>query len=399
MLKTDAQLVNGSLVSARTAPGRPPAPDAPTEKDEQVKTRLVKSALQYLLGIGVLAYLIWTHWAPAEGPGLSDIIAKPFHAGPLTLAVLLCLASVLLTVVRWFILVRAQSLPFRPVDAVRLGFIGYFFNTFLPGSVGGDLIKAAFIAREQSKRTVAVATVLIDRAVGLWGLCWLVAILGGVFWAAGQLAGEFENVLRSITLVAAGATAASVLVWFLLGTLPQWRADRFARRLERIPKVGHSAAEFWRAVWIYRLEGRAVWLGLALALVGHVGFVLTFYFSARTLWEPDQIPSVTTHFLIVPVGMAVQAGVPTPGGIGGGEFMFGRLYEWVGFAFANGMFASLVQRAIGWALGFAGYLVYLRMRPALRAAKARAAIDGEPSAGREGPELGSDDAAQLQRVV
>ena len=41
-------------------------------------------------------------------------------------------------------------------------------------------MKAAGIAREQSRRTVAVATVIMDRIIGLWGLCWLVALLGGL---------------------------------------------------------------------------------------------------------------------------------------------------------------------------------------------------------------------------
>ena len=53
---------------------------------------------------------------------------------------------------------------------MRLGMIGIFWNTFLPGAVGGDIIKATFLAREQSRRTVAVATVIMDRALALWAL-------------------------------------------------------------------------------------------------------------------------------------------------------------------------------------------------------------------------------------
>ena len=82
-----------------------------------------------------------------------------------------------------------QDLPFTLGNAFRLGLLGFFFSTFLPGSVGGDLVKAAGIAREQSRRTVAVATVIMDRIMGLWGLCWLVALLGGGFWMAADLEG------------------------------------------------------------------------------------------------------------------------------------------------------------------------------------------------------------------
>src|SRR6202023_4279934 len=99
----------------------------------------------------------------------------------LILAGLVALTSVLVTFVRWYILVRAQDLPFTLPSALRLGMIGYYLSTFLPGAVGGDIIKAAFIAREQSRRTVAVTTVIVDRVIGLVGLIWLVALIGGLF--------------------------------------------------------------------------------------------------------------------------------------------------------------------------------------------------------------------------
>ena len=328
--------------------------------------------LKYGLGIGLLVFVVWRNWAPASGPGLSSVWQKhiverqPVSVEPLVLACGICLASVLLTFVRWYVLVRAQDLPFTLTNALRLGLIGFSLSTFLPGSIGGDIIKGAFIAREQSRRMVAVATVLIDRAVGLWGLCWLVALLGGLFWAHGDLAGRpAEGVLESIVVTASVLVAASMAVWFLLGVLPGWRAQRFAGRLERIPKVGHSAAEFWRAIWMYRCKGASIAMTLLMAMVGHIGFVLTFYFAALTVLTPEQIPSMAEHFLIVPIGMAFQAGFPAPGGVGGGEVAYGWVYEQVGFLFASGVLASLVQRVITWALGLAGYVVYLRMRSGL----------------------------------
>src|SRR6266571_7416755 len=153
-----------------------------------VRKRLLSAGWKYGLGLGLLSYVIWSNWAPSSGQGLHAVIQRhyvegePIHTGPLILATVIYLAGVLLTFVRWFILVRAQELPFTLSNAMRLGSIGLFFSTFLPGSVGGDIIKAAFIAREQSRRTVAVATVIIDRVIGLCGLVWLVALLGGLFW-------------------------------------------------------------------------------------------------------------------------------------------------------------------------------------------------------------------------
>ena len=359
-----------------------------------MKKRLFWILCKYGLGIGLLAYVVWQYWeydSPEGGGktlGLVHALDKPVNVGPFLLAAGICLASVLLTFVRWYVLVRAQGLPFTLSGALRLGLIGYYLSTFLPGSVGGDIIKAAYIAREQSRRTVSVATVLIDRAVGLAGLFWLVAFLGGSFWASGylqEIVGTNPAAATTLEFIVAAALAcfvASLAFWFLLGFLPNRRAERFAGRLTRIPKVGHSLAEFWRAVWMYRCRGRRVALAMLLAMIGHVGFVLTFYFSALTLNPPDQIPTLAEHFLLVPVGMAIQAGFPAPGGVGGGEIGYGELYWRVGYDFDRGVLGSLVQRVISWILGLAGYLIYLRMRPALRPVIEAAEKDGDldPSA-------------------
>jgi uncharacterized protein (TIRG00374 family) len=334
-----------------------------------VKLRIVIDICKYLVGFGLLGFVVWRNWAPASGNGLVNLWQRQIHWGALALAGGLCAIAVLLTFVRWFLLVRAQDLPFTLGAALRLGLVGYYYNTLLPGSVGGDLVKAAGIARAQDRRTVAVATVIIDRVVGLWALVWLVVILGSGFWAAGLVVGPGQATCRMIILTAGAILGASLVTWFLLGLLPSRRADIFAGRLERIPKIGHSLAEAWRAVWMYRVRGHSIWIALALAVVGHVGFVLTLFFAARALWQPSEMPSIAENFLIIPIGMAVQAGIPTPGGVGGGEIFFGLLYSWIGYPRENGELMTLVYRLVTWVLGFAGYLVYLQMRPELNVEK------------------------------
>jgi hypothetical protein len=153
----------------------------------------------------------------------------------------------------------------------------------------------------------------------------------------------------------------------LLGLVPERRVEIFAGRLLKIPKAGGSLAEFWRAVWMYRCRSRAVLLALGMALVGHVGFVLTFYFSALTLSSADQIPPFEAHLLVVPVGMTIQAGFPTPNGVGGSEAAYGWLYGLLGSTMVCGLLGSLVQRFVTWVVSLTGFLVYLRMSPALKA--------------------------------
>ena len=117
---------------------------------------------------------------------------NPLNGHYFAIAFLIFTAAMVLTLLRWYVLVRALDLPFRMRDALRLGMVGFFFNTFMPGSVGGDIIKAAALAVGQSRRTVAVATVIMDRVIALWALVWFVAPSSRrmSFWAAGWPSGD-----------------------------------------------------------------------------------------------------------------------------------------------------------------------------------------------------------------
>src|SRR5438309_1815790 len=102
----------------------------------------------------------------------------------------------------------------------------------------------------------------------------------------------------------------------------------------------------------WHLLVRALGLPFAFGDALRLGFVLVFFFAAQTLTAASEIPSLATHFLVVPVGMTIRAGFPAPGGIGGAEYAFGKLYELLGANPAYGMLGMLTYRAIEWVLGF-----------------------------------------------
>jgi uncharacterized membrane protein YbhN (UPF0104 family) len=365
--------------------------------------RMLLTVAKYVLAVGLLAWVVKANWAPpptkatatlaastlalcaapdghgpllaasAAVPGRLDshglgyvwerhvVQGQPIRTGYLVAGfVLYCLAAGL-TMVRWYLLVRALDLRLTLRDAFRFGLIGVFFNTFLPGAVGGDIIKAAVLARGQSRRTAAVATVIMDRLLALWGLVWFVAILGSVFWAAGLLDGPAATTASYITSAALGIVIVSVACWLLLGLVPDRSAHDLASRVSRVPLVGTAAAELCCAAWLYRRRQRKVAVALALTWVGQVGFVTAFCCCATTLWSPElgPVPSLVHHFLLVPIGLVMQALIPTPGGAGGGEWGFAGLFVLFGAAEATGVLGSLVQRVISWAVGVLGYVVYL----------------------------------------
>ena len=342
----------------------------------------------YAVGLALLAFIISQNWssrpgrtndaqkatgflagAPADAqfqragttPGLVDVFSQPVNPWPFALACVIWVCALFLTFTRWYILVRAQDLPFTLRNAIRLGLVSSYFNSILPGSVGGDILKAVAIARDQRRQTVAVATILIDRVIGLWALAWLVALAGGIFWALGNRYLVENEALKTIVRLTAGIVFGSAVVWSLMGILSHERAAAMADRLERIPKVGRSVAELWRAGWMFRKKKRAVGIALGMSLVGHMGWVMCFHLCVSSFPEIDRA-TFAEHLLVVPVGMTAQALFPLPGGVGGGEAAFGWLYTLLGKAAIGGILGCMVQRVIAWGIGFVGYLAYTRIK-------------------------------------
>lgn len=68
---------------------------------------------------------------------------------------------------RWWLLLRTQSIFIDFWAAVRLHFLGLFYNNFMPSSVGGDLIRAWYVTKHTDRRFEAALSVFVDRAIGL----------------------------------------------------------------------------------------------------------------------------------------------------------------------------------------------------------------------------------------
>lgn len=321
--------------------------------------------LKYGVGFGLLGYVIYKYWGPQNGgPGVGQLLQGPIAFEWLALAGLLMATAAALQIYRWYLLVRALDLPFTVRDAYRLSFVGIYYNTFFPGSVGGDLLKAYFIAHAHPERkTRAVASVIADRALGLFGLILFVAVTGSVAWASGDPRINGNADLQWIVKFAAWVAGGSVLAFLLLGFVLH-REEIFAGRLRRIPKLGNSLAEAWFAVCEYRRRPKVVVLGVLLSAVSHFALVFALHSASRVFppANPDELATVSEHMVIAPIGFIAQALPVSPGGVGVGEAVFAWLYKLCDRPESRGMIARLSLRLVEWLIGLSGYLVYLRMR-------------------------------------
>ena len=79
---------------------------------------------------------------------------------------------------RWRMLMRCRGMDVTLGRSFKLVMVGSFFNYAMPGSTGGDVVKAYYAAARSERRADAVISVLIDRIVGLLGLVLLAGFSG-----------------------------------------------------------------------------------------------------------------------------------------------------------------------------------------------------------------------------
>ncbi len=265
-----------------------------------------------------LGILYWLYHQNAKA--LADIAAAPKHWHFAFLAFGLIGGSALVTFGRWYLLVRAQEFPFRLATAVQYGFVGMMMNYVAPGSVGGDLFKAVLLARDQaSRRTIAVATVVLDRILGLLALFMIGAL-------ATLLPHDFPD--------SPEVQANTALLWFgtlggltglglmLIPSMTNWK---WVQRLEHLPVVGRPLAELVSGVKIYQSKPAAMFGALGLSLIGHAGLISGFYCCAQWVDLP-WIPNLTQHFYFMPNAELFGVVSMTPAGVGALEWAIKKAY-------------------------------------------------------------------------
>lgn len=292
--------------------------------------------LRWVLVVAVLVLLFRQYWEDVQECEWSKI-----HYGMMSLGLICCLASLVLTFFRWYLLVWAQEIPFTVRDSMRLGFIGYFFNYVAPGAVGGDLFKASMIACEQTERRfVAVATVFLDRVVGLMGLLILGAI--AMWWQPSPFEQtEFQFVIGIFQL---GSLVS--LLGFLVLLLPGLSRMKWLDRIVSVPKIGPLLCELINSIRLYQTRWRVLVLSLLLSLISHAGLIFSIYLCALSLHGADEIPSWMTHLQIVPPAELVGVLVPLPGGTGALEEAVAQFYAIAGAPAGHGFLTAFVYRIV-----------------------------------------------------
>ena len=303
--------------------------------------------LRWLIALGILAYLIYLY-----RDQYADFIRREIDFTFLGIGVVLATVATILAFFRWFLLARGQKLALGFREAVRLGFVSNLFNYLAPGTAGGDIVRAVGIARRQkSRRTVAAATVLLDRMIGMLALL----IVGAAASLLNQDLWHHREIMIAVLVFWGGALAGLIcLVVALQSRLLEWT---LFQRLTRLRFVGPFFAELANSLALYQTRRSALTEALLVGLAGQFVMLSAFYCCAMALLPGPAAPDYQAHLMLIPAAEIIGTFAPVPGGVGALEGAVIYIYHVVGTAVDGSVSASVAQ-----ATGLAAALTYRIVR-------------------------------------
>lgn len=305
------------------------------------------------LGLSVAMMMFLFARMPAASVGEA---LRTADRGWLLAAGTLMLASNLLGAFQWSRLLRAVEIRIPLWKVCAYYHVGLFFNNFLPANIGGDIARVVDASRYSHTRAAALATVVMDRALGTLALAGLALV------TTVPAIGEFHLSMAYLALV--GFFGASLtLVWALL-------QPRFLALVERVlasvglgrlkPHLDELAAN------LAGFRGRPLLLleVFAIALVVQVMRIGVHTLVARAFGLHI---ALTYFFLFVPL-LAVIVSLPISfNGIGVREGAGIVLFGWVGVSRTAAFSLQFTTYLVAVAVSMLGAVVFLARIPRRRA--------------------------------
>jgi uncharacterized membrane protein YbhN (UPF0104 family) len=225
--------------------------------------------------------------------------------------------------------------PISLVHLFRLILVGAFYNAFVPGGLGGDVVRAVATRSLLGDKGVpgALSVVFLDRVLGFIGLVLLVVVAFALF----PLPGVPHVMLLSVggLCVAFAAIAALSFAPVLAPRVP----GPIGRLLAGVPRIAS--------------HGRLL-AGMALSVMTQASSAMIGHLVLSSI---NHGVSLTESAVIMPLVLASQYFPLTVGGTGVREAAFVALYGLVGVAQHDALAAALVVGMVHYSAAVPGGIV------------------------------------------
>jgi uncharacterized protein (TIRG00374 family) len=295
--------------------------------------------------------IAWTHGPSGLWQTFSSMDLKY-----LVLSIVLMGLILFIGIIRWQVILNVHGLKMHLGRISEISLIAHFFNSFLLGSVGGDLLKAYYVAREtHHKKTEAVVTVAVDRVIGLFSMLLMACLF---MWPNRELLTSSTR-LRTVVWIIGGMTVAcTIFILFSFWGGVSKGLPKARHWLRALPK----GEMLERTLEAFREFGRDKWFLLRVLPISMVANLVCILHFVVLLWGFHLPVSMLALAVIVPIVTCISTLPITPSGLGVRE----NLYVWMlvplSIPPAEALLVSLVGYATSLFWSGVGGIVYAMVK-------------------------------------
>ena len=317
---------------------------------KSVFTEWLIKALQIVVTIGLIWWLLHD---PARRADMAAALARA-DLWWLLAAMASAGACEFFGIIRWQLFLKMLHLHVPLAETTRLFFIGAFFNQFLPGTTGGDVVRVLYLMREHPEhRTAGFLSVAVDR---LLAVLVLVAMGLAFAWSRSEWFAQSATVGNTMKIFAI------ILFAMAVGLVASFVLTK-RHLVERLPAgmPFRDAIVKLSKLWQLCIENRReALLGAFYTIPMLVTFFAAFYFVARAFTPKVDFLDMMS---IMPLVTAVSSLPISLNGIGVREALLDELlYVLCGVAKGTGMLVSIAGMVVYLIWGLPGGWFYLSRR-------------------------------------
>ncbi len=281
------------------------------QDNKKMRENIIKAA-KFLFGLGLLVFVI--HWTGLDSKEALNkiLLANRYY---LLIAFTFVFIAQIFGIKRWQILSGSLGINIVFPYFFKLHFLGMFCNNLLP-SMGGDVVKAFYLAKQGQKKHESLLSVILDRYVGLLVMLFMASL------AALSLPSDDFN--RNLKL----ATWGILLAFISGGVVTLFFSELVAKLLEKYHTILEKyKKEHWPAkirelsqltkdfVKNYYTFGSS----LLLSVISQCFAILAVQQLSLSVGANV---SASTVFVVVPIVLLISALPISPGGLGTREVAF-----------------------------------------------------------------------------
>jgi uncharacterized protein (TIRG00374 family) len=305
-----------------------------------LKTGAKALALKILVSALCLSILVARY---GNDPSLRRSFSK-LDPSAFLFALVLLGVGLVLSALRWKILLAAAGVRLSLARAAHLYFVGYFFNALLPTSVGGDVLRA-WALKGTAPLAVAAGSILVERILGFG--CLLLLGLAGSFAAPGAAPAR-----HALSIAAAIYIVGLILV--LRGRIPSPKNRLLSRIFAVLDRVR-------REIQSYGLHAKPIAAAFILSFAWQAILIAVNLVLSRGMGGTIPLSSL---LVLVPVVQALTMIPISLGGLGVREMGYEFFFRSSGFDPAEGVALGLAWLSVSMIFALlGGSLALLRPLP------------------------------------